>query len=238
MPSPVIRLLFILGIVPFSGCAFGNSAVRMPAWYVENAAFIERSIGSTVLIEAVMDDDGGRPRHGGVGAVIDGGLILTAAHVVAGARTVTVHVRSFDPASLSITLGASVPAAVVASDDGADIAVLRTADASVLPAPMSLAGDREISEGQTVWFFGKSSACRFGTVTGTYASSHRPDRPLVEVSAASVDGDSGAPVVIPGRGLIGVLHGSSPDTETSYFVPVSRIVDNLGHHLLRQDVPQ
>src|SRR4051812_7802876 len=74
----------------------------------------------------------------GSGVVIDAkGLVVTNAHVVEGARSVTVHVLP----------NASYPATVVALDREADLAVLQLTGAPVLPvATLADSGDLMLGE--------------------------------------------------------------------------------------------
>lgn len=211
------------------GCASTRAAAPMrPDWLVANEDLLREGVSSSVLIAAETTVAGGPAFHGGTGTVIDReGHVLTAAHVIAGGRNILVHPRTFDPASMSFTVGEGIPAEIVAAAPEFDAALLRVRDPSALPPPLPLARGRIPDIGETVWFFGKRTACGFGPVIETGIRIGDTRIRTIVVSTPSVSGDSGAPLVLPGVGVVGMLFGSSPDGAPTYFIPVGDVLDAL-----------
>jgi len=141
---------------------------------------------------------------GGVGAFVADGLVLTAAHTVAGATSLSV-VRD----------GTPQPAEVAALDPGLDLALLRTAGPAGHTYTTST-GTVAAGAVATVWTVrdGQPEAVPVTVVRrvvidttdiyleGTY---HRPG---LELEGAIEPGDSGAPVVAAGV-LVGVVWARS-----------------------------
>ena len=138
----------------------------------------------------------------GTGVVLDDGLVLTNAHVVDGATTVTVTGSD----------GTVRDATVLAADSGADIAVLRVADASGL-VPATLGSDDAVAVGDDVVAIGNALALEGGLTvtrgivsaldrsieTGTSTLSN-----LVQTDAAISSGNSGGALVNAAGQVIGI----------------------------------
>jgi S1-C subfamily serine protease len=139
----------------------------------------------------------------GTGIVLDGGLILTNAHVVADATSITVTASGDDDPR---------EATIVASDDAADIAVLRVDDASGL-VPATLGDSSAVAVGDDVIAIGNALALEGGmTVTRGIVSA--TDREvdtdsgtmtgLIQTDAAISSGNSGGPLVNAAGEVIGI----------------------------------
>jgi putative serine protease PepD len=139
----------------------------------------------------------------GTGIVLDGGLILTNAHVVADATSITVT-ASGDDSPRDATL--------VASDEDADIAVLQVDDASGL-VPATLGDSSTVEVGEDVVAIGNALALEGGlTVTSGIVSA--TDREvetdtgtmtgLIQTDAAISSGNSGGPLVNAAGEVIGI----------------------------------
>lgn len=156
----------------------------------------------------------------GTGWVSDRGEITTAAHVVAGSRTVVVTdddgriraatVASFDPsldiARLSVDTGGLPVASMGTASRGSTVGVfgfpkggaLRIADAGV-QAPITARG-RDIYDGRDV------------------------ERALVVLAADLAPGDSGAPVVDADGTVVATVIAIAPDrASTGYAVPATAV---------------
>ena len=171
------------------------------------SAVVEALEGSVVSIEtevtvrqgpAVANGEGA-----GTGIVLDDGLILTNAHVVADASSIAVT-ASDDDSPRTATL--------VASDESADIAVLQIEDTSGL-VPATLGDSDAVAVGDDVVAIGNALALEGGmTVTSGIVSA--TDREvetdtgtmtgLIQTDAAISSGNSGGPLVNAAGQVIGV----------------------------------
>jgi S1-C subfamily serine protease len=133
----------------------------------------------------------------GVGAVISGGRVLTAAHVVAGSQNFTVLIGT-----------KKQTAVLIAIDPINDLAMLRL-DSSP-PAAFPVGPARPGDHGQIESVRANGPATLAATVTrlinlgieDIYLDGHY-DRPALELDATIEPGDSGSPVVVRGR-VVGV----------------------------------
>jgi serine protease Do len=143
-----------------------------------------------------------RASGAGTGVVLENGYILTNAHVIDGARTVTV----------TDSTGRAHDADIVDADPSADIAVLRVADTAGL-VPATLGSDASVEVGEDVVAIGNALALEGGlsvtrgivsaldrsieTGTGTLTS-------LVQTDAAISSGNSGGALVNASGEVIGI----------------------------------
>jgi S1-C subfamily serine protease len=154
----------------------------------------------------------------GAGAVIDGGFVLTAAHVVSGAGTITVR---------GTASSAAVDATVVAFDPVNDLALLSTA--SAVGAPLPVAAAPMTGDGVVVLF-------RHGQAVVTSVTIAKPvivhildifhedeiDRPGYIATIDIDPGDSGAVLVTADGHAAGVLYAvSRADPERSFATDTS-----------------
>jgi putative serine protease PepD len=158
----------------------------------------------------------------GSGFVLAGGVVITAAHVVDGARTATVDVEG----------GGSVPASVLGVDGtGRDVAVLFVP--ALVDAPGAEVTTRAVARGADV----STSGHPLGGVRQTLAGrvlDYVDSGPIaadggrvITVSAEYVPGMSGGPVVdVTGR-VVGVAIGVERNTGTGIAVPTSEIAATL-----------
>jgi putative serine protease PepD len=163
--------------------------------------------GSVVSIETEISIQQGPAlatgEGAGTGIVLDGGLILTNAHVVADATSITVTASGGDNPR---------DATLVASDEAADIAVLQVDDTSGL-VPATLGDSSEVAVGDDVIAIGNALALEGGlTVTSGIVSA--ADREvdtdngtmtgLIQTDAAISSGNSGGPLVNTAGEVIGI----------------------------------
>jgi len=159
----------------------------------------------------------------GVGTAIDDGLIVTAAHVVAGADSIAV--TSLD--------GSPGDATVVFIDDDLDVAALRT-DLDV-GAPLELRLEPVVADtpaSLTLPARGDRDAHTFDVeivrpvnirTTDIYLDDD-VDRHGVEVAATVEPGDSGAMVVVDGRGAGIIWARSTIDGDRAWTVDIPEIL--------------
>ncbi|HTU78447.1 MAG TPA: trypsin-like peptidase domain-containing protein [Solirubrobacteraceae bacterium] len=139
----------------------------------------------------------------GSGMVVDGrGDILTAAHVVAGARSISV---AFDD---GVTRGAKV----LGADDSSDVAVLRVSPAGLDLHPVTLGSDRALAVGDPVGVIGDPLGFDRSLSTGVVSALDRtieaPDgftiAHAIQTDAALNPGNSGGPVLNTHGEVIGI----------------------------------
>lgn len=138
----------------------------------------------------------------GTGIVLEDGYVLTNAHVIDGASSVTVTGAD----------GSSQSATVVGSDASSDVAVLRVSDtASLTAAPVDASGTATV--GDEVVAIGNALALEGGmTVTkGIISASDRSIETdsgtvsdLIQTDAAISSGNSGGPLVNSAGQVIGM----------------------------------
>ncbi|MDX2230575.1 MAG: trypsin-like peptidase domain-containing protein [Leptolyngbyaceae cyanobacterium bins.349] len=161
---------------------------------------IIKKVAPTVVYVEV---DGGD--RSGSGIIVDAqGLILTNAHVVAGAKTVKVEL--FDGRSLKaevVTLGDA---------DCLDLAVLRVPNPGNLTA-ISLAANGAARQGQDVFAIGHPHGIRPATITSGIISMVQPGAWRLLHNAAINGGNSGGALVNNRGELIGINTSKIRDAE-------------------------
>lgn len=119
-------------------------------------------------------------------------LVLTAAHVVAGAERVRVKTKGGEP----------FPARIVFSDEPADLALLRI-DVGALPLIPARLGDSDrVRKGESVYVIGNPVGIEYslsvGVVSGRYAAGRvfggSVEAEVVQTDAAINGGNSGGPM--------------------------------------------
>ncbi|WP_425145937.1 S1C family serine protease [Deinococcus sp.] len=163
--------------------------------------------------------------RGGAGGLGSGffisaqGLVLTAYHVVDGARVIRVRTAGDQ----------TYPAKVVGFDNAADVALLQIQARAAVPfltlAPLTpRVGERVLAVGNSR---GDFLQARRGLLLALNAEAGRSDFPegTLEMSAPLAPGDSGGPIVNAAGQAIGVVSYVRVDdqgnTLTSYAVPVT-----------------
>jgi len=138
----------------------------------------------------------------GSGVIIDGraGLVLTNAHVISGAETITVR----------LTDGRDFKAEMIGSDPDFDLAVLRIKDAKNLPG-VKMGDSDDILIGETVIAIGNPYGFSHTVTTGVISALNRTistDRGrsgnFIQTDAAINPGNSGGPLLNINGELIGI----------------------------------
>lgn len=179
----------------------------------------ERARPSTVEVQQMGSPHGDAVSYGiGTGVVIEGGKILTAYHVVDGAKLLRVKTL----------VGGTFPARVEAFDNAADVALLSTT-AKLSGLPLSA---RRARVGEEVLAIGNSGGdflqARSGKLLRLGARAKQADFPqdTLEMSAPLAPGDSGGPILNAQGEVIGIVSyirvNERGETLSSYAVPVSQ----------------
>jgi S1-C subfamily serine protease len=191
---------------PARSPAASAASLRLNGTTLDVAGVVTKLSPSVVSIETQVEVRRGpwmqTGRGAGTGVVIDDGLILTNAHVVDGATSVTV----------TGTDGHRRTATVVAADTGADIAVVRIENTSGLE-PATLGTSDSPKVGDDVVAIGNALALEGGmTVTrGIVSALDRSIETenghlagLIQTDAAISSGNSGGALVAANGDVIGI----------------------------------
>lgn len=223
-PWPVVLLLlasaayFLPQTMP-SDVAYHTPALRDPL-SGDSRSLFNRVRPAAVEVEQMGEAHGDYVRYGiGTGVVIEGGKILTAYHVVDGAKVLRIKTLA----------GATFPAKLEAFDNAADIALLSTTARNLNSLPLA---PREPQVGEQVLAVGNSGGdflqARTGRLLRLGARARQADFPqnTLEMSAALAPGDSGGPIVNAQGQVMGIVSyirvNEKGQTLTSYAVPVSQ----------------
>jgi hypothetical protein len=170
-------------------------------------------------LEAVvaLHDGEGRPFNG-TGTVIEGGRVVTAAHVVDETDGLSLTTREVDEkGEPDWACHEMIPLTIIYIDGKLDLAILvptNDEDISKMPAPLKIASaDTEISRGDTVWSFGVKTRHALGVIYGVREDNFTSTIPTEH-------GDSGGPLVDDEGQMIGVLSGYYYDNGLSVFVNI------------------
>lgn len=162
----------------------------------------------------------------GSGFLLDGGLVATNAHVVAGVNT---------PTLLALD-GQAVTGRVVYLDQERDIALI-AAPALDLP-PLTLVGT-EVPAGSTVSFMGYPGGGAFKNLPATVqglgytktvdaqTGQTNPSRLVYQLAADVQQGNSGGPVLTEDGQVMAMIFAKSTQGQTGYAVPASDIAEAL-----------
>jgi S1-C subfamily serine protease len=220
---PPRRILHALAVAdPFPTFA-GPPAPRGPANpAVLRSALIQRDTGSVVRVESLACGIG----YTGTGWVVRNGLVVTAAHVVAGARRVFVTRPD----------GISVPALPVLFDGHNDLALLEVLSLGLPPIP--LADPAEESDGAVLGFPGghalERAPARVGITSAFPARDYRGDlvwRTITTLRGVVRPGDSGGPLVDSRGRVEGTVFARKEGDDVGYATPTRILRDDLSRLL-------
>ncbi|HEY4871824.1 MAG TPA: trypsin-like peptidase domain-containing protein [Candidatus Dormibacteraeota bacterium] len=179
-----------------------------------------------VTITSVM----GNGQAIGSGIVLDTkGDILTNAHVIAGAQQMQVTLSS----------GQTVPATLVGSNSGADLAVIRISVPASSLHPVTLGNSGGVQVGDTVYAigspFGLSGTLTEGIVSnlsqGGAVSTGASLTGLIQTDAAINPGNSGGPLVNTAGQVIGINNSiESPvngNVGVGFAIPINQVTQLL-----------
>jgi S1-C subfamily serine protease len=216
----VILALVIAGVIPVSG---GSSASQpaggaSPAGSLTPMQIFDKDAPGVVEVRAGFSASGGTPAGQGLGTgflVSTDGYLMTNAHVVTNdqgedASSVVVVFRDTSGANPS---DARVPATIVGSDMGSDIAVLKI-DPTAAPAlhALPLATGKTVQVGEPVVAIGNPLGLSFtltsGIVSATGRNLRSPNESVIpdgiQTDAAINSGNSGGPLIDSAGRVIGV----------------------------------
>lgn len=158
----------------------------------------------------------------GSGFVVDGGLVVTNAHVLAGVATPTLLARD----------GQAVTGDVVYFDQTLDIAVVSAPDLDLAPLTVD---EGEVAAGTTVSFMGYPGGGAFqskpATVQGlgftqtidAQTGETNPSRMVYQLAADVQQGNSGGPVLTEDGDVMAMIFAKATSGQSGYAVPASSI---------------
>ena len=162
----------------------------------------------------------------GSGFVVDGGLVVTNAHVVTGVSTPTLLSRD----------GQAVTGDVVYYDAERDIAIISAPDLAL--APLTVNG-AEVASDTEVAFMGFPGGgpftSRAAVVQGlgytqtinSQTGETNPSRLVYQLAAQVQQGNSGGPVLTEDGQVMAMVFAKSTQSQTGYAVPASQILEAL-----------
>jgi serine protease Do len=139
----------------------------------------------------------------GSGVVVSAdGKVITVAHLVQSADTITVHTGSGD----------GIPARIIASEPAADIALLQLERIPAGMIPSTLGNSDEVKAGQQVFIIGAPYGLHPTVTVGHISGRHHPQSPfgsfqpneMFQTDAGMHQGSSGAPLFNMNGKVIGI----------------------------------
>ncbi len=221
-----LAVLTILGIMAVSRAGRDDmggersTAVAVSRAAADAAAEVRPSV---VLLRAL-----GKKRNGyGAGVIVsEDGLVLTARHVVTGATAIAVQIGDEE-----------WPGELVATDRGADLALVRIVAPALRFAAVRWADESRVRVGETVFALGNPFGVGLSVSRGVLSARERrgvvPGNTalLLQTDAAVNPGSSGGPLVtLDGRviGLItAILTRTGGHQGVAFAVPASEIMRSL-----------
>jgi len=218
------------GTVRSAAPSFNTSSLAQP----QDVQGVLAKVEPGVVFIRTQASRGGRffPESGaGTGMILTpDGEVLTNAHVVAGATTITVTLNGETTAR---------PADLVGSDAAADVALVHIRDASKL-ATVSLGRSSDLTVGDGVIAIGNALALQGGlTVTEGIVSALNRDisdqggslKGLIQTDAAINPGNSGGPLVTSNGQVVGMNTAVAGDAQNIGFAlaidKVKPVIDSI-----------
>jgi S1-C subfamily serine protease len=181
------------------------------------ATVYQQILPSLVQIEANRPSSDGRDARLGAGVIVNrAGTILTALHVVDGARRVRV----------SFVDGARSTVSIAATDPANDIAVLQPDRRPTVVVPAVLGGGGQVGDeayavGHPLGYLGSLSA---GVISGLDRSaegkSGRRLQGLIQFDTAVNPGNSGGPLLNRAGQVIGIVTALANPSRDGYFIGI------------------
>jgi putative serine protease PepD len=224
---------------PVTSASAGDSATGLDAsaLYDSTAAGVVDITSRGVNEPASSSSPFGAPQQGsatatGTGFVVDGkGHIVTAAHVVDGASSITVTFQD----------GTTRKATLLGKDDATDVAVLSVDTSGLTLHPLALGSSAELGVGDAVAAIGDpftyDRSMSTGIVSGLDRTISAPNgftvAHAIQTDAALNPGNSGGPVLDAGGKVVGIVDqiATNGSSETSsgvgFAVPIDLVKSEL-----------
>lgn len=176
---------------------------------------------ATVCIESKVNDTTSLL---GTGFFIAPGLLATAAHQVASARTVAIHFKTGTATKL-------VPATPVAIDSPHDLALLRV---SLTNHPILAVGDsREVPLGEEVFTIGCPLGLEHSLTRGVVSNSRRQleGKIFIQTDLTINKGNSGGALVNKNGQVLGIIHGRLRESaQINFAIPSEFLTQLVGRY--------
>lgn len=181
------------------------------------AAAYQVALPSLVTIATQRTGSNGAERGTGAGVVVSGeGTVLTALHVVEGAKTIEV----------TFSDGTASSASVEDQDLATDIAVLTPERLPQVVVPAVLGGGAQVGDpvfalGHPLGLTGSLSAGVVSALDRTIqVSADRTLKDLIQFDAAVNPGNSGGPLLNKAGQVVGIVTGLANPSEQNFFVGI------------------
>ena len=219
------------------GAAASSNALDAQAVYAgASAGVVDITVHSRVAAAPATPFGGAQPQSqttaSGTGFVVDGqGHIVTAAHVVDGATSVTVKFQD----------GTSRRAKVLGQDDATDVAVIAVDPAGLTLHPLALGSSASVGVGAPVAAigdpFGYERSLSTGIVSGVDRTVQAPNgftvAHAIQTDAAMNPGNSGGPVLDANGKVVGIADQIATDgsadqsSGVGFAVPIDLVKSSL-----------
>ena len=202
----------------------------------ERDAFIEKHVASTVQVSAYSHSkNSGLSLGYGTGVIISSdGYILTANHLVEDAEFVFVTLHRANEERTGFDNLRNEPADVIAFSKEHDCALLKLRHPKGLDLPpMDIAEGWTPTEGELLWYIGKTTRWGRGLVTYTNTKAGN-SAGLVGVKAHAYLGDSGGPFFTSEGKLVGILIIISSPHYATLFVPIQTVIEAVVGDLVQR----
>jgi putative serine protease PepD len=219
------------------GATTGASGLDAQAVYASaSAGVVDITVHSQTAAGPATPFGGAQPQSqtpaSGTGFVVDGhGHIVTAAHVVDGATSITVKFQD----------GTSRQAKVLGKDDATDVAVIRVDPAGLTLHPLALGSSASVGVGAPVAAigdpFGYERSLSTGIVSGVDRTVQAPNgftvAHAIQTDAAMNPGNSGGPVLDANGRVVGIADQIATDgnaeqsSGVGFAVPIDLVKSSL-----------
>lgn len=192
MPSALLLTETVLAIVSMT-MAVAHPSVFVNAQTAQNTAEIVRKASPAIVVIGGIEDEG---RAIGTGFLVSSdGKIVTALHVIANMRTVSVRLASGEVYDV---------VSVLAFDERRDLAIIKISGFA-LPT-LELANSNEISAGDSVILIGTAKGLEGSVTVGVISAIREMEGVrLIQTDAATNPGNSGGPLLSALGKVVGVI---------------------------------
>jgi len=203
-----LPLLLVLALSAYS------HAQDLPAVFDQVAASVAEVRVEQLVVTGTTDKQTAIITSQGSGVVVSAdGKVITVAHLVQSADTITVHTAS----------GEEIPAKVIASEPAADVALLQLERVPRGATPATLGNSDEVRTGQQVFIVGAPYSLHPTVTVGHISGRRHPQPPfgpfqpaeMFQTDAGMHHGSSGAPLFNMQGQVIGIA---------------TRVVTSHGHY--------
>lgn len=198
-PTTMLGLLFFLALAR----SIDAHAEDIPTVFNQVAPSVVEIRGEQFVVKGTKNREATLITSQGSGVLVSAdGKVITGAHLVQSADTITVHTGS----------GEGIPARIIASEPAADVALLQLERVPADIRPALLGNSDEVKTGQQVFIVGAPYGLHPTVTVGHISGRHQPQPPfgpfqpveIFQTDASMHHGSSGAPLFNMNGDVIGI----------------------------------